>query len=71
MIDSLEDKGIDLKSSFVFKGDLHSLKSVGKSLDTYTNGSMPLVGSLSFFDGVVVDVNNFVEVFSDSLSDFM
>lgn len=71
MIYCFKDELVKLDGSLVFIRDLHDLKGISETLNTNTNRSVFLVGVFSLFDGIVVSVNDLVEISGDSLGHLM
>lgn len=49
-------------SCLPFEGKSHKNKSIGKSLNTNADGPMPHIGVSGLGHGIIVDVDNFVQV---------
>ena len=71
MVDSLEDELVDFKSFVGLEGQTHHLERICQSLHANTDRSVSHVRGSSLRDGIVVAVDNFVQIFGDSLGDFM
>ena len=71
MVDCLKDFSVDINSFFTLKGDSKLLESICKTLNSNSYWSMTHVRHLCFFDGVIIAINHSIEIFSNSLSDFM
>lgn len=67
MVDSFEDISVELEGVSGFVRHLQNLEGISKSLNTNTNRSVSHVGVSSLNNGVVVDVNNSVEIFCYAL----
>lgn len=68
-VDGIKDVLVELTSLGTIKRHLEHLKTIGKTLDTDTNGTVTHVGVLGLLDGVEVAVNDAVEVASYDLTD--
>ncbi len=68
MVYSLKYEIIHFNGALILEADLHYLESIGQALRTYTYGSMPQIGNFSFWDRIVVFINNSVKILGDSLS---
>ena len=62
MIDSLKDELGDLLGLGVFERNFKNHEGIGKTLHTDSNRSMPHVGVFSFYNWIVVSVNDLVQV---------
>ena len=67
VIDSFEDLEIELSSLRRVERHSERHEGVGESLHSDTDRSVSHVGVFSFFDGVVVDVDNSIEIERDDL----
>ncbi len=68
MVNSLKYEIIHFNGALILEAYLHYLESIGQALRTYTYGSMPHIGNFSFWDRIVVFINNSVKILGDSLS---
>lgn len=71
MVDGLKDLLVQLSSLRRLERHAQSKESIGKTLDTDTNGSVSHVAVASFRNGVVVHINDPVQVANDSLCDLV
>ena len=71
MVDGLEDLNVEFLGSCRVEWHAEHHKSIGKSLNTNSDGSMAQVGFLCFRDGVVVDVDDAVKVKCDNLGNIV
>mmetsp|Transcript_85769 Transcript_85769/g.191778 ORF Transcript_85769/g.191778 Transcript_85769/m.191778 type:complete len:753 (-) Transcript_85769:7-2265(-) len=61
-VNGLEDILVQLLRAVALEGQAHDHEGVGKALDTKSDGSVPHVGAPGLLDGVVVAVDDLVEV---------
>lgn len=71
MVDGFEDLLVELTGFGRVEGKTESQECVGETLDTKADGAVTEVAAACFFDWIVVDFDDFVEVASHDLRDFM
>src|SRR5689334_19956268 len=71
MVDSLKDLNVELPCFRRVKWQTKCKEGIGETLDTETDGSVSEVALLGFFNGVVVDVDDLVQVAGHNLSDLV
>jgi hypothetical protein len=71
VVDGLEDLLVELTSLGRLEGHAQSKESIGETLDTKTNGSVTHVAVTSLLDGVVVHIDNLVQVADNDLTDLV
>ena len=71
VVDGLEDLNVQLASLSRIEGHTESQESISKTLHTDTNRTVAHVAVVGFLDGVVVDVDDPVEVADDDLGDLV
>lgn len=69
VVDGLEDLLVKLLGVWSIEGQAKDHEGVGETLNTDTNGTVAHVGLASLGNGVVVDVNDSVQVEGDDLGD--
>ena len=62
VVDGLEYLLVQLGSFLALEGDEQLLKNISQTLNSNADGSMPEIGISCFRNGVVVQVNDFVQV---------
>lgn len=70
VVDGLKNHLVDFDGLRGFEWSPHFNEGIGHSLHTNSNGSMAEVAIPCLGDGVVVDIDDFVEVCGDYLGDF-
>mmetsp|Transcript_43526 Transcript_43526/g.93229 ORF Transcript_43526/g.93229 Transcript_43526/m.93229 type:complete len:535 (+) Transcript_43526:75-1679(+) len=70
-IDGFENVRVQLLGLLALEGEPHHEESVSQTLNAETNGSVPHVGVAGLREGVVVPVNDLVQVASDDLCHFV
>ena len=71
MVDRLKDHLIDFESFITFKSQSEFHESVRKALDSDTNRAVPHVRVPGFWDGVIVAIDDDVQVFCHTLGHFV
>src|SRR5207247_428986 len=69
MVNCLENLLVQLASLGRLEGHAQGKESIRKTLHTQTNGPVAHVAVVRLLDGVVVDINDLVEVADDDPSD--
>ena len=69
MVHGLEDLNVELLGSWRVEWHAEHHESIGKTLHANANGSVTEVGLLRFRDGIVVDIDDTVQIECDDLSD--
>ena len=71
MVNGLENLDIELLGLWRIKGHAKCHEGIGETLHTNTNGAMTEVRTTCFRDGVVVDVDDAVQIIGDDLGDIV
>lgn len=71
VVDGLEDLNVEVLGLRRIEGHTKSQESIGETVDTNSNGAMAHVAPPSLRHGVVVDVDDLVQVLDEHLSDIM
>ncbi len=69
MVDGLEDLEVELTGLRTVERHTKSHEGVGETLNSETDGSVTHVGVASLRDGVVIDVDDLVQVLGNDLGD--
>lgn len=69
MVNGLEDLQVELTSGRTVESHSQGHERVGETLNTETDGSVTHVRVLGLDDGVVIDINDPVQVLGDDLGD--
>jgi hypothetical protein len=71
MVDGLEDLQVELTSGRSIKGHTQGHKGISETLNTESDRSVTHVRVLGFLNGVIVDVDDLVQVLGYDLGDLM
>ena len=71
MVDCLEYPEVQVASVVAFKRNTHHGIGIGETLDTDADGSMAKIGRTSFGNGVIVDIDDFIQILGDNFDDFV
>src|SRR5277367_5132981 len=71
MINRFKDLNVEMFSLGGIKRHSQRQKRICQPLNTNSDRSMTHIGSTSFFDGIIIDVDNLVEIVCDDLNDIV
>ena len=71
VINGFENLSIQLFGRILFISNFHLDEGISESLDTYADGSVFHIRVSSFFNRVIVVINDSVEIFRNGAADFM
>src|SRR5271170_8248552 len=71
MINRFKDLNVEMFSLGGIKRHSHCQKRIRQPLNTNSDRSMTHIGSTSFFDGIIIDIDNLVEIVCNDFDDIV